>query len=65
MEDIERYCREKSVPFVGRIPFDKQASATINAGHSLASVDCPARDALRDVFKNTIALLGEDSYVEY
>lgn len=59
-EEIERYCREKGVPFTGRIPFDKQVSATINAGHSLAPVDCPARDALRDVLQNTLALLEED-----
>ncbi|MGI6169786.1 MAG: ATP-binding protein [Christensenellales bacterium] len=63
-DDIERYCRENSVPFVGRIPFDHQASVAINAGHSLASVNCPARDALRNVFRQTIALLEENSHAE-
>mgnify|MGYP000880619884 CR=1 FL=1 len=55
---IERYCRENNVPFVGRIPYDRQASAAINAGHSLASVDCPARDALKTVFDHTVNLLN-------
>lgn len=60
-EDIERYCQENSVPFMGRIPFDKQASAAANAGHSLASADCPARDALINILKNIQLLLLEDT----
>ncbi|MGE4276275.1 MAG: 4Fe-4S binding protein [Lawsonibacter sp.] len=57
---IEQFCQETSVPFVGRIPYDKQAPAVINAGKSLAEVDCPASRALREVFERTMALLGGD-----
>lgn len=60
-EDIERYCQENSVSFVGRIPFDKQTATAVNDGHSLASVDCPARDALRNILKNIQLLLLEDT----
>jgi len=56
-EAIEQHCRENDVPFVGRIPYDKRVSSAINAGHSLASVDCMARDSLKTVFNNTIRLL--------
>lgn len=56
-EAIEQYCRENDVPFVGRIPYDKRASSAINAGHSLASVDCMARDSMKTVFNDTIRLL--------
>ena len=56
---IERYCADNNVPFVGRVPYDKQASAAINAGCSLALTDCPARDALKTVFHNTRKLLEE------
>ncbi|MGI6336820.1 MAG: 4Fe-4S binding protein [Eubacteriales bacterium] len=63
-EAIEEYCRENNVPFAGRIPFDKQASAAINAGHSLAAVECPARDALKNVFKDVMTLLGESDRAE-
>jgi MinD superfamily P-loop ATPase len=58
---IERYCAEKNVPFTGRIPYDSQASAAVNAGKSLADVDCPASRALRQVYRNTIKLLDEVS----
>ncbi len=55
---IEDYCQENNIPFVGRIPYDKQASAAINAGHSLAAVDCPASIAIKTVLNNTMKLLG-------
>ncbi|MCR5346161.1 MAG: ATP-binding protein [Fretibacterium sp.] len=58
-EDIERYCRENSVPFAGRIPFDKQVSDAVNEGHSLASVDCPAGEALKNILKSVQVLLRE------
>lgn len=55
---IESYCRENGISFVGRIPYDKHASAAINAGKSLADIDCPASRALRSVFDRTIELMG-------
>lgn len=56
-DEIERFCAENGVPFVGRIPFDSRASDAINAGHSLASVDCPAREALAKALEKTLKLL--------
>ncbi|MEA4964644.1 MAG: ATP-binding protein [Oscillospiraceae bacterium] len=60
-EKIERFCEEYDVPFVGRVPYDRQASAAINAGKSVADLDCPASRALREVFAHTMALLGGDA----
>jgi len=39
------------------VPYDRAAGAAINAGKSLADVDCSARDALYEVFENTMKLL--------
>ena len=55
---IEDFCRERDIPFLGRIPYDRAASAAINEGRSLADIDCPARDALRSIYEKTSALLG-------
>lgn len=58
-EAIEQYCKTHGVPFVGRIPYDRQASAAINAGVSLAEVPGPARDALQKLYAETMKhLLG-------
>ncbi len=54
---IEDYCEKKNIPFVGFIPFDKQASFAINAGKSLADIDCPANEALKNVYSKTMELL--------
>ena len=59
---IEDFCKEKNVPFVGRIPYDRTASDAINAGKSLADVDCPAGHALRDVYRKVMDLMGLPEY---
>lgn len=56
---IQDFCKEGSIPFVGKIPYDKSASRAINTGLSLADLDCPAGEALKDIYKNTIQLLNE------
>ena len=56
---IEAFCKQEGLPFVGKVPYDKSASAAINAGKSIAEIDCPARDALHDIYINTSALLTE------
>ena len=53
------FCKSENIPFVGKIPYDKSASKAINAGMSLADINCPARDALKDIFENTIQLLNQ------
>lgn len=58
-QDIQRFCEEQQLPFVGKIPYDKSASRAINAGLSLADVDCPARTALKEVYERTSQLLEQ------
>lgn len=56
---IEEYCTKNEIPFVGRVPYDKEASRAVNDGRSIASVDCIATKALKNVFEKTITLLKE------
>lgn len=55
--EIEAYCKEKKIPFVGRIPYDKAAAKAINAGKSIAQYPCAAREALYQVYCNTMELM--------
>ena len=57
-QKIQQFCQENSIPFLGKIPYDKQASKAINAGMSVADFDCPARDALHRIFNGAMELLG-------
>ena len=56
-EKIETFCHERELPFLGRLPYDRSASLAINNGSSVADVDCPLRDALKELFSCTMALL--------
>lgn len=57
---IEDYCQENNLSFVGRIPFDPDAVKAVNNGQTIADTDCKAGLAVKDVFDNTINILGRD-----
>ncbi len=54
---IERYCGEKKIPFVGTIPFDSQAAEAINSGKTIVEIDCPSGQAAREIFTGIMRLL--------
>lgn len=56
-ETIRRFCSENNVPYIGQIPYDGQASLAINAGISIADIDCPASEALRQIFERVMDML--------
>ena len=56
---IREICLDMKIPFVGEIPYDKEALRAINNGYSIADVDCSSGRATREVFKNTIKILEE------
>ncbi len=56
---IKALCESENIPFAGQIPYDRHVPKAINAGRSIADIDCPARDALYAVFERVSALLDE------
>lgn len=56
-KEIEDYCQQEGIPFLGRIPYDSSASRAINEGIPLPEIDCPARDALYSVYCQAMSLL--------
>ena len=56
-EEIEKFCQANSIDFVGKIPYDKKASKAINEGKCLADFDCPARDALKEIYDKTVKII--------
>lgn len=57
---IERYCNKFKLPFVGKIPFDKEAVNAINKGQSIVEIKCEAGKATKEVFEKTIKILNEE-----
>ena len=60
-EQIERFCEEKRIPFVGTIPYDPQAIMAINSGRTIVETDGPCGRAARKIYAKTMDLLQEKS----
>lgn len=56
-EKIKRFCTENGIPFVGEIPFDKEAVKAINDGKTIVEIDSSSNKAVRSVYENTMTLL--------
>lgn len=56
-QTIIDFCRDETIPFVGTIPYDPNVSDAINKGLSIADMECPAHNALKTIFDQTIKLL--------
>lgn len=60
-DKIELFCKEKNIPFVGKIPFDINAVKAINRGQTIVDVDCIAGEKTKDVYNKTIELIFDES----
>ncbi len=58
-EKIERFCKERGLPFVGRIPFDPDAVKAINNGQTIVDIDCASGAAVKAVYNKTMKLFFE------
>jgi MinD superfamily P-loop ATPase len=56
-EEIERYCRENEIDFLGRIPYDPAVVRTQNAGRPIIKKGSPAQKAILDVYEKTVRIL--------
>lgn len=56
-EEIEHFCREEMIPFVGTVPFDNMAVEAINAGNTIVDIDCVSGKAVKAVYENLIKIL--------
>lgn len=58
-ERIKDFCLQEGIELAGSIPFDPQAVAAINAGLTIAEVDCPSGQAVKKIFERTMQFLDE------
>ena len=56
-KEIETFCLENKIDFVGKIPYDQHVSKAINEGKTIAQIDCPAKEALKKVYDKIINLI--------
>ncbi len=53
---IKAFCETEEIAFVGVIPFDKQAIQAVNAGATIVDADCPAGEAVRNIYESLLTL---------
>ncbi|MDI9454774.1 MAG: ATP-binding protein [Spirochaetota bacterium] len=49
-ERIRHYCAKEALPFLGTIPYDREAVAAINSGQSLIERGGPASEAIQEIY---------------
>lgn len=49
-KEIEKFCQDRGFCFAGGIPFDSEAVKTVNLGQTVIDRECPAGQAVKDVF---------------
>lgn len=54
---IENLCKDMEIPFVGKIPFDKEAIKALNKGLTIVDIPCASGIKTKEIFKNTMDLL--------
>lgn len=48
--EIEEYCRNNNLTYVGAIPYDAQAVLAVNAGRTIVDYDTPAGEAVKAIY---------------
>ena len=61
---IVQFCEENHIPFVGKIPYDKNALKAMETKTSLARMNTLASEPIRTIFDHTLALLGEGKNIK-
>ena len=56
-EKIKDFCKRESIPFVGEIPYDKEAVIALNNGQSIVDIDCSSGNATKEVYAKTKKIL--------
>lgn len=58
---IEEFCASRDLPFLGTIPFDSKVVEAVNQGKSIVDIDCPAGEAVKQLFTKTMEMLKGSS----
>lgn len=55
---IEDACQERGIPVIGKIPFDETVIRAIREGKPVTAYECPAADAIREMWERLALELG-------
>lgn len=56
---IKQYCKNNNIELTGKIPFDMKTVEAINNGVTIVDIDSAAKQAVQEVYNNTIKILNK------
>lgn len=56
-EKIKEFCKKEGIPFVGEIPYDKEAVTALNNGQSIVDINCSSGKATKEIYDKTKKIL--------
>lgn len=63
-KEIEKYCLENKLIFVGKIPYDTSVVKAINSAKNITDFDCPVNIAIDKVYNNVMNILIKEEINE-
>lgn len=55
---IENFCKDKGIPLLGKIPYDRETVSLVNQGKTLVDKKGPARDAIEEILVGVLGLIN-------
>ncbi len=59
-EKIEKYCRDRNISFVGRIPYDPCAVKAINDAKTIVDIECAAGKEVKKIYNYIIKIIQNE-----
>jgi MinD superfamily P-loop ATPase len=50
-KEIKEFCVKNTIPYIGEIPFDKEAIKAVNNGRTIADVDCESGKEVKKIYE--------------
>jgi MinD superfamily P-loop ATPase len=57
--DIEVFCFKEGIPFLGKIPYDREAVHSLNQGLTLDQISSNGAEAVKSIYSRTLDLVKE------
>ncbi|HBR03840.1 MAG TPA: ATPase [Ruminiclostridium sp.] len=59
-KEIETFCKEQGLPFVGKVPFDESVVKAVNSGRAITDINCKSGEVVKAIYHRIMKLLFDE-----
>ena len=59
-KEIETFCKEQELPFVGKVPFDEDVVKAVNSGRTITEINTKSGEAVKAIYHRIVKLLFDE-----